>query len=1058
MPGASAFGRSRAAPPIRAPVRTRLDIDYQPALEFAHHDHLRKRVPHREESDVSARRAESPVGAQHDRLRKAVPGHLMNGDTDHLVHNASGLQMYAERPESPVGARRGRLRRSAPSLELPPRYYSDVTDPSSPKGMYSGISERPTRHSERSRGAGVARPGTGDRAGWDDADNYRYDGEETKNRGRRMYATGGGDKLKPEDHMAAVMQTQEPDPTGNSRSVSQPPGRSEGSGQGVQQSSEADRDPGQLRQDRAAHMSGHNTMRMQEPLRASISVLDSHHAEQPADGDEGAARDVVVGQRVLGQLVARKNKLRNALPLLDSSCTGRMSFQDFSEGLKSAGVILGEADRRSVWSDAGGSMVPRDGGRKGERVPAGEVDIATFMSRLEHSTDSEDWGIKKMRAAGYSQHMQSSLTKGLLVRDDVEQFDPTGGGMHLRRGYAPAESSPPPHGAGASEAGVARPGAAAAAYPPRNASPMRWTKTEENYRDLIRQRKEALKQIFHAKSPDAEPGGSALSFQEFKGSIRSAGITLSDFDFETLWRRVDCLGRVKYEHVAKAFDLTDRRSVGEPGGSLALPHFREAGRDAAQGEPPLEREAAEFASSLSAERIARALVGGAPAPGHTSFSINHEGGKHHFTSPAQPRAKAGAQPRVWDVVKGTLARHPQHVPLDADVLHRALTAAGAVISKVDSRELWQRAQQQAAKKRVKAAADASPTIDDLHVVMQAAAQVQTPSKERALLSYGSRVGTATQPGPGGGGAGSSLEQQMQGGETREALDRLASGFLRNPHRLRQVFKKYDLDLQGSISREEFERGLSEQWTALRHDDVATLGRAVSDPHGVVEYESFCKLVAALPAGPGRAASPEQSHAEHRASSSATSYALQYASGSPRAGARRGAESPRGMSLAGTPGEQVGARSSSVQRERSTGSVRSRASGVAGLQGSVSSSLVGSGPADRSSWMHDKESRHRRILHSSSPAPSPSRGRSATPSAAPSGDAEPPAAGGAAASGATQRPPSPSASRAVQVGWGEAGKMPGGRDVAATKILHVASGPPLATAVHRHRSISVVVGS
>ena len=66
----------------------------------------------------------------------------------------------------------------------------------------------------------------------------------------------------------------------------------------------------------------------------------------------------------------------------------------------------------------------------------------------------------------------------------------------------------------------------------------------------------------------------------------------------------------------------------------------------------------------------------------------HEGGKHHFTSPAQPRAKAGAQPRVWDVVKGTLARHPQHVPLDADTWARAASFASLVADTRGRTDSW----------------------------------------------------------------------------------------------------------------------------------------------------------------------------------------------------------------------------------------------------------------------------------------------------------------------------------------------------------------------------------
>ena len=158
-----------------------------------------------------------------------------------------------------------------------------------------------------------------------------------------------------------------------------------------------------------------------------------------------------------------------------------------------------------------------------------------------------------------------------------------------------------------------------------------------------------------------------MSFGDLKGCLRSAGVTLSDRDFEMVWRRVDidCLGVVTYDKVATAFELTDRRSVGEPGGSRALPHFKRA--DGAGEEDkvlPFEKDPRQVASNLAVERIARAIVGGAPAPGHTSESINHEGGRHHYskhTYPTEPKPKSASHAKVWDVVKETLARHPQHL-------------------------------------------------------------------------------------------------------------------------------------------------------------------------------------------------------------------------------------------------------------------------------------------------------------------------------------------------------------------------------------------------------------
>jgi hypothetical protein len=72
------------------------------------------------------------------------------------------------------------------------------------------------------------------------------------------------------------------------------------------------------------------------------------------------------------------------LLLIDSTGTGRVSYKDLSEGLRSAGIFLGDADRRSVWADAGGPLAP--GEHKLERVPGGELEIGAFLSRLENSS------------------------------------------------------------------------------------------------------------------------------------------------------------------------------------------------------------------------------------------------------------------------------------------------------------------------------------------------------------------------------------------------------------------------------------------------------------------------------------------------------------------------------------------------------------------------------------------------------------------------------------------------------------------------------------------------
>ena len=985
------------------------------------------------------------------------------------------------RPESPVGARRDRLRKAAPALELNSRYVCNDQDPGydniqSPLG---GNGERPTRHSDRWRKAVPAQlPGA-----------QGSERLEQRVGGRRM-DMADGERLKPEDNMDKIMRVP------SARAASPRSSR-----QAISASWLTHEEPGsdEVFQRRARRGASQNEMELPDSERHLLQVFESRRTESQAS-DGPAPRDVVVGQRILGQLLGRKEKLRNVLRLMDATNTGRMTFQDFSEGLHSAGVFLGEADRRSVWADAGGAIVACEGAHKLDRMPAGEVDMVSFMSRLEQGAASDDWAKKKMQGAGYSHHMQSSLTKGLAVRDDVQQFDTTGGGMHLRRASAVGTEpdqhhnesvhhrspSPEPWATPSGGQGDAR-----------AKSRMRWSLNEEHYRDLIRQRKDAIKKMFGANSRAAdasEARGASMTFQEFKGGLRTAGVMLSDTDLEGLWRRVDaeCIGQVNYANIAEAFDLTDRRSAGEPGGSRALPHFSQ--REAAASEAPLERHAGELASSLAAERVARAILGDVPAAGHTSTSINHEGGKHHYTSSnSRPKAKQGT--KLWHVVKATLDSHPQHLPLDADLVHRSLNAAGAVVSKADTSELWQRARQLAVKRQARGGGDGMPGVEDLEAVLEAAATVQTPGKEKALLSFGSqhqrsmcsppapapaaeqehcssRVADVSASAGDAMGAAARMEAQSKVGaesETNLALHKLASGFLGNPHRLRQVFKKFDLDVQGRISGLEFVRALADQTTTLTHRDMQVLAAAAQDPGGVVDYEAFCQMMAGQAAVRGRSAGagaragsegadvvynpithtnlsladkfrqePSQAQAHPNYPAAAAAAAAAAASGhephpsSPRtsntsSANRRQPDSPRaGRGPAASPrrggGSEAGGEglARSVQRERSSASMRSSMSAC-----SASSALGGSGPSDRSTWMHNvsrhRPDAHRRIVRSCSPAPS-SRG----------------SYGSAAEADNTAH----SAARTVQFA-GSAANMASGSDPARFRILHLAGGPPLA---------------
>ena len=788
--------------------------------------------------------------------------------------------------------------------------------------------------------------------------------------GRGMNAVDGGERLRPDDHVAGVIG-------GDVTTLDLH--RAD-----LEHTARASVDGGG--QQRRAHAAADG------PSKSSASISARGRVSAP--------------QRVLRELVKKKDKIRTVLPVMDAQGTGRISYQDLSEGLRSAGVMLGDADCASVWLEAGGSVCP--GSSSLGAVPDGEVQIASLLARLEDGNAS---GVRFVQTtpAACPHHMQSSLTEGLRVRDGVPEFEATGGagGTHLRRSFVAS----PTRGDGAGS----RPDgdvmmALTEGYADGHgslASPKRWRKTEEHCRQLMREKKESVKKMFLATA--ASEGEATMTFQDLKAGLRNIGVRLCSSDYERLWRRADteCIGLVKYDDIAKAFDLTDRRSFGEPGGSRALPHFQQPSGQASE-QLPLERRAEDVVTGLAAERLARNLVGIENTPGQSarpSSSINRKGGKVHFVQNSSP--KASTQPRVWDLVKDALAQH-EDSELDVDALHQALNSAGALVSKADSAVLWQRASSSASKKDagLSPARRPSPTVTDVERVVEAAANLQTPSKQHpptALLAYGSRLPS---PAPELGAAGcGGLDVEHRGGA--EAMGKLLKGFLGNPCRLRQVFKKFDLDRRGSISRAEFERGLAQQWTELSAADIERLGAAAEDAYGVVPYESFCELVARRSS---MEASTSPSKSRDRAPAGGR---YQYAPGSPRGAMERagpmtrpasprGPQSPRRAAASDQPWKKAAAGIASVpiKRERSCASVRSNLSSC-----SVRSSFGGAGASDRSAWMTA------RVAASPRRQASPMQGHPAVPTEMATGN---PVAGAAGT-------------------WGKA----------SLRILHMAAGPPVA---------------
>lgn len=80
-------------------------------------------------------------------------------------------------------------------------------------------------------------------------------------------------------------------------------------------------------------------------------------------------------QRIEEQLQQRRERLEKALVVMDTECRGRIPWEDFKHGMKTAGLLMAETDYKAVWTAAGGG-VRRDG------VAEGEMSIDALLTRI----------------------------------------------------------------------------------------------------------------------------------------------------------------------------------------------------------------------------------------------------------------------------------------------------------------------------------------------------------------------------------------------------------------------------------------------------------------------------------------------------------------------------------------------------------------------------------------------------------------------------------------------------------------------------------------------------
>jgi hypothetical protein len=150
----------------------------------------------------------------------------------------------------------------------------------------------------------------------------------------------------------------------------------------------------------------------------------------------------------------------------------------------------------------------------------------------------------------------------------------------------------------------------------------------------------------------------------------------------------------------------------------------------------------------------------------------------------------------------------------------------------------------------------------------------------------------------------------------------------NPHRLRQLFRKFDLDRNGGVSTSEFLSALLANQVPLSKDEARLLAQvADTEDRGVVLYEDFVAAVAQVSGQPN-----SRPPASDRRPSSASAHAEVHPNQSTDLARSRPASRMDGMQR---------------ERSRSTVSVRSERS-TASSRGTLGGSLR----SERSDWMMD----------------------------------------------------------------------------------------------------------
>jgi len=468
-------------------------------------------------------------------------------------------------------------------------------------------------------------------------------------------------------------------------------------------------------------------------------------------------------------------RLRSILRIQDSTCSGSVDWQDFKFALHEAGIQLNAQDTTAMWQKSGGSI-------DGNGSPLGRTSIDTILQEVsgQNHRRSEFKSSEKAYNEGrrYSAHMQSNLTTGMAVNHSASEFECTGGGM--KKGRLPISYA---WQHGSLNSGVKDRQFLEVQHLSHEYDTMaRWTKNESKLKDDFLLKRNQIKRLFSTETEEPK----SLGFEEFRNGIKQVGIIVSDHDCERIWRRVDkeCLGQVSFDQMVNAFDLTGREASART--SLSTQNH---GKDV--NSPVILRKLKEDhdPNKLSTDKVSLSIVNDAPR-GSILKSLQKSLNKQRIT-----------QRDFSD----------------------ALASAGLVVNQTDCNELYKRAGGGIMRPYV--------SMENIEEAILSASAVQKPGADVAIFCFSSKEGMyhrESNPHPQEGSRDALLTQACQ---------KLTSGCLKNPHRLVQVFKKFDVDRLGFISRMEFERGLLSHGISLSPGDIQRLS--------MVDRSSSCSSLTCL---------------------------------------------------------------------------------------------------------------------------------------------------------------------------------------------------------------------